>query len=109
MTYFLNIFFIRLQLINILCNMLSDVQSKTVKNECLVPLMQTLLSLMLSVKLQETNEKCIFNNVLQNLLEVADINDSYLKVIIILYEAVYNNFPLFCPVSILYMGRGEIK
>lgn len=76
--------------------MLSDVQSKTVKNECLVPLMQTLLSLMLTVKLQETNEKCIFNNVLQSLLEVAAINDSHLKVII-----------LCCPIRILYMENYE--
>lgn len=65
--------------------MLSKIEENAIKNECVVPLMQTLLSLMLSVKLQDTTEKNIFTNVLQKLLEVAEIDDTHLKVTKIYY------------------------
>lgn len=60
--------------------MVSNIQVHSVKNECLVPLMQTLLSLMLTMKLQDTNEKNIFTDVLNKLLVIAEIEDSDSKV-----------------------------
>lgn len=63
--------------------MLNLIGENEVKGECIIPVMQTLLSLMFNIKLEDVNEKHIFYKVLKNLLNVAEIDKRDKKVNIV--------------------------